>query len=58
MVDFSNGNSFDSLRETIEANYRQIKQEFLFLIDSETKRIMDNPRLCHPIKSKDLFLLI
>ena len=29
IADFTNENGFDSLRETIEANYRQVKQEVL-----------------------------
>ena len=39
IADFTNENGSDSLRETIEANYRQVKQEVLSLVDSETARI-------------------
>ena len=48
--DFTNENGSDSLRETIEANYRQVKQEVLSLVDSETARIKADPALCHLIK--------
>ena len=39
IADFTNENGSDSLRETIEANYRQVKQEVLSLVDTETARI-------------------
>lgn len=50
IADFTNENGSDSLRETIEANYRQVKQEVLALVDSETARIKANPTLKHLIK--------
>ena len=45
IADFTNENGFDSLQETIEANYRQVKQEVLSLVDSETARIKADPIL-------------
>lgn len=50
IADFTNENGSDSLRETIEANYRQVKQEVLSLVDSETARIKADPSLSHLIK--------
>ncbi len=50
IADFTNENASDSLRETIEANYRQVKQEVLSLVDSETARIKADPTLSHLIK--------
>ncbi len=50
IADFTNENGSDSLRETIEANYRQVKQEVLSLVDSETARIKADPALAHLIK--------
>ena len=50
IADFTNENGSESLRETIEANYRQIKQEVLSLVDSETARIKADPTLSHLIK--------
>ena len=50
IADFTNENGSDSLRETIEANYRQVKQEVLSLVESETARIKADPTLSHLIK--------
>ena len=50
IADFTNENGSNSLQETIEANYRQVKQEVLSLVDSETARIKADPALCHLIK--------
>ena len=50
IADFANENGSDSLRETIEANYRQVKQEVLSLVDSETARIKADPTLQYLIK--------
>ena len=50
IADFTNENGSDSLRETIEANYRQVKQEVLSLVDSEIERIKNDPTLAHLIK--------
>ena len=50
IADFTNENGSDSLRETIEANYRQVKQEVLSLVDSETARIKADPTHSHLIK--------
>ena len=50
IADFTNENGSDSLRETIEANYRQVKQEVLSLVDSETARIKADPTLSHLIR--------
>ena len=36
--------------KTIEANYRQVKQEVLSLVDSETARIKADPALQHLLK--------
>ncbi len=45
IADFTNENGSDSLRETIEANYRQVKQEVLSLVEGETARIKADPTL-------------
>ena len=36
--------------KTTEANYRQVNQEMLSLVDSETARIKADPTLSHLIK--------
>ena len=50
IADITNENGSDSLRETIEANYRQVKQDILALVDSEITRIKSDPSLSHLIK--------
>ena len=50
IANITNENGSDSLRETIEANYRQVKQEALSLVDSETARIKADPALQHLLK--------
>lgn len=42
-ADFPNDDGSDNFKETIEANYKSIKQEILALVASETKRIMETP---------------
>lgn len=50
IADFKNEDGFDNLKETIEANYKRLKQEVLSLVDSETERIKADPTLKHLIK--------
>ena len=45
IADIPNENGSDSLRETIEANYRQVKQEVLSLVDREIERIKNDSQL-------------
>ena len=47
---FRNENSSDNLKEAIEANYKRIKQDILFLIDFEIERIKNEPRLKYLLK--------
>ena len=50
IVDFTNKDGSDNLKETIEANYRKIKEEILSLVDLEIMRIKIDPKLAHLIK--------
>ena len=50
IVDFKNKDGSDNLKETIEANYRKVKQEILSLVDSEMERVKNDPLLSHLIK--------
>ena len=50
IVDFKNKDGSDNLKETIEANYRKVKQEILLLVDSEMERVKNDPLLSHLIK--------
>ena len=47
IADFTNEDGFDNLKETIEANYKRIKQEILSLVESEKERIKADPTLAH-----------
>ena len=50
IAEFQNEDGSDNLKETIEANYRKIKQEILSLVNSEIERIKATPELTHLIK--------
>jgi len=50
IVDFTNKDGSDNLKETIEANYKCVKREIIVLIEKEIKRIKEDPSLCHLIK--------
>ena len=50
IANFINEDGSDNLKETIEANYRKVKQEIHSLVDSEIERIKNNPLLSHLIK--------
>ena len=50
VADFTNEDGSDNLKETIEANYRKVKQEILSLVDSEMERVKNDPLLSHLIK--------
>ena len=50
IADFKNEDGSDNLKETIEVNYRKVKQEIRSLVDSEIQRIKDTPSLAHLIK--------
>ena len=52
IVEFKNEDGSDNLKETIEANYRKVKQEILTLVDSEIQRIQNTPALSHLIPDK------
>ena len=47
IADFTNEDGSDNLKETIEANYKRVKQEILLLVESEKERIKADPTLAH-----------
>ena len=47
---FRNADGFDSLKETIEANYKCVKEDVISLVKNETERIKSDPELAHLIK--------
>ena len=50
IAEFLNEDGSDSLSETIEANYKSVKQEILSLVESEIERIKNDANLKHLIK--------
>ena len=50
IANFTNENGSDSLKETIEANYKRVKREVMSLIELEIERIKTNPSLRYLIK--------
>ena len=50
IAEFTNEDGSDNLRETIEANYKRVKQEVLTLVASEIERIKNDPNLKGLIK--------
>ena len=47
---FRNEDGSDNIKETIEANYKCVKQDVLSLVSNEIERIMNDPELKHLIK--------
>ena len=50
IAEFLNEDGSDNLNETIEANYKRVKQEILSLVESEIERIKNDANLKHLIK--------
>ena len=50
IAEFTNEDGSDNLKETIEANYKCVKQEVLSLVASEIERIKNDPELKGLIK--------
>lgn len=45
IAEFTDNDGKDILRETIDSNYRRVKQEIIALVESETERIKNDPDL-------------
>lgn len=45
IAEFIDSDGKDILRETIDSNYRRVKQEIIALVESETERIKADPKL-------------
>ena len=50
IAEFTNEDGSDNLKETIEANYKRVKQDVLSLVSSEIERIKNDPNLKQLIK--------
>ena len=51
IAEFTNEDGSDNLKETIETNYKCVKQDILNLVTSEIERIKDDPNLKGLIKN-------
>ena len=51
IAEFINEDGSDNLKETIEANYKCVKQDILTLVASEIERIKADPLLGHLVKT-------
>ena len=58
IADFTNEDGSDNLKETIEANYKRVKQEILLLVESEKERIKADPALAHLNKELTIYQII
>ena len=47
IAEFTNEDGSDNLKESIEANYKRVKQDILTLVASEIERIKNDPNLAH-----------
>ena len=47
IADFTNEDGSDNLKESIDANYKRVKQEIISLVESEKERIKADPALAH-----------
>ena len=52
IAEFTDSDGNDILRETIESNYRRVKQEIIALVESETERIKNDPDLSRLLNNK------
>ena len=50
IAESTNADASDNLKDTIEANYKRVKQEVLSLVASEIERIKNDPNLKELIK--------
>lgn len=50
IVSFQNEDGSNNLQETIEANYKRVKQDVLALVKVEIERIKATPELAHLVK--------
>lgn len=53
ILSFTNDKGIDVLKETIDANYKQIKKDIFEIISSELERIKNDPELQHLIEQNN-----
>lgn len=52
IIDFTNENGIDTMKEVIEQNYHLIKQQATAIVLTELERIQNDPNLAHLIQQK------
>ena len=50
IVDFTDANGQDTLELEIQSNYKRVKQDVIEIVESEMKRIQNDPELVHLVK--------
>jgi len=50
IMDFTDSQGEDTLEQEIQANYKQVKQDVLNIVEQEMERIKDDPELAHLVK--------
>lgn len=53
IAEFTDNDGKDILRETIDSNYRRVKQEIIALVESETERIKNDSELSRLLNKID-----
>jgi len=53
ILSFVDENGEDIMKQQIEANYRQVKQDIVSVIDSELERIKTDPDLQHLVQGEE-----
>ena len=53
IAEFTDSDGNDILRETIDGNYRRVKQEIIALVESETERIKTDLELSRLLNKTD-----
>ena len=51
VLSFSDANGNDTIKEQVEANYRQIKLDVIEIIEREKERISNDPELRHLVET-------
>lgn len=52
ILSFTDENGVDNMKQGIEANYKQVKQDVMTIVESEMERIKNDPDLQHLVQQK------
>lgn len=50
ILSFTDENGADNMKQEIEANYKQVKQDVMTVVESEMERIKNDPDLQHLVQ--------